>query len=68
MEGDHIKEIEAVSDDWWQGKDQHGSVGLFPGGLNFQSSEMLLSSSCFEMPLQQTMWRSWSELDNELFV
>jgi len=29
-EGDRITEIEAASDDWWQGKDQHGNVGLFP--------------------------------------
>lgn len=30
-EGDRITEIEAASDDWWQGKDQHGNTGLFPG-------------------------------------
>jgi hypothetical protein len=30
-EGDRIIEIEAVSDDWWSGRDRHGSVGLFPG-------------------------------------
>lgn len=30
-EGDRIVEIEAASEDWWQGKDQHGNVGLFPG-------------------------------------
>ena len=30
-EGDRITEIEAVSDDWWSGRDQHGNVGLFPG-------------------------------------
>jgi hypothetical protein len=30
VEGDRITEIEAASDDWWQGKDQHGNVGLFP--------------------------------------
>lgn len=30
-EGDRIVEIEAVSEDWWQGRDQHGNVGLFPG-------------------------------------
>ena len=30
-EGDRIVEIEAVSDEWWQGKDAHGNVGLFPG-------------------------------------
>ena len=33
-EGDRIVEIEAASDEWWQGKDQHGNVGLFPGELN----------------------------------
>jgi hypothetical protein len=31
-ENDRIIEIEAVSDDWWSGRDQHGNVGLFPGG------------------------------------
>ena len=30
-EGDKIIEIEAASEDWWQGKDAHGNVGLFPG-------------------------------------
>ena len=30
-EGDRIIEIEAASEDWWQGKDAHGNVGLFPG-------------------------------------
>ena len=30
-EGDRIVEIEAASDEWWQGKDKHGNVGLFPG-------------------------------------
>lgn len=29
-EGDRIIEIEAASDDWWQGKDRQGNVGLFP--------------------------------------
>lgn len=32
-EGECIVEIEAVSDDWWQGKMADGSVGLFPGML-----------------------------------
>lgn len=30
-EGDRITQIEAASDDWWQGTDLHGNVGLFPG-------------------------------------
>lgn len=30
-EGDRITDIEAASDEWWQGKDKHGNVGLFPG-------------------------------------
>ena len=30
-EGDRITEIEAASEDWWQGKDKEGNVGLFPG-------------------------------------
>jgi hypothetical protein len=31
QEGDRIEEIETVSDEWWQGKDPQGNVGLFPG-------------------------------------
>lgn len=31
LEGEHIVEIEAISDDWWQGKTADGRVGLFPG-------------------------------------
>ena len=30
-EGDRIVEIEAVSEDWWQGRDLDGNAGLFPG-------------------------------------
>ena len=30
-EGDRITEIEAASEDWWQGKDSDGNIGLFPG-------------------------------------
>ena len=30
-EGDRITEIEAASEDWWQGKDKDGNIGLFPG-------------------------------------
>ena len=33
VEGDLIVDIEAVSEDWWQGRDQHGNVGLFPGAF-----------------------------------
>jgi len=29
-EGDRITQIEAASDDWWQGKCRDGPVGLFP--------------------------------------
>ncbi|CDO74750.1 hypothetical protein BN946_scf184411.g7 [Trametes cinnabarina] len=29
-EGDRITHIEAVSEDWWQGTDKDGNVGLFP--------------------------------------
>jgi hypothetical protein len=32
-EGDKIVEIEAASEDWWQGKNSQGHVGLFPGKL-----------------------------------
>jgi len=31
QEGERIVEIEAVSDDWWEGKMANGRVGLFPG-------------------------------------
>jgi hypothetical protein len=37
-EGDRIAEIEAVSEDWWSGRDQHGNVGLFPGALFYCNS------------------------------
>jgi hypothetical protein len=30
-EGDKITEIEPASEDWWQGMNRHGDVGLFPG-------------------------------------
>ena len=30
-EGDKITEIEPASEDWWQGTNPHGNVGLFPG-------------------------------------
>jgi len=33
--GERIIEIEAASDDWWQGKTADGSVGLFPGTVLF---------------------------------
>ena len=33
--GDRITEIEPASEDWWQGKDKHGNVGLFPGEFFF---------------------------------
>ncbi|KAI0351297.1 SH3-domain-containing protein [Trametes cingulata] len=29
-EGDRITHIEAASEDWWQGTDKDGNVGLFP--------------------------------------
>ena len=35
-EGDKITEIEPASEDWWQGMNPQGNVGLFPG-----------KSSCF---------------------
>ena len=38
-EGDRITEIDAVSDDWWSGRDQHGNVGLFPGTTFYPFSE-----------------------------
>lgn len=30
-EGDKITEIEPASEDWWQGKNSKGEIGLFPG-------------------------------------
>ena len=30
-EGDKITEIEPASEDWWQGMNMHGNIGLFPG-------------------------------------
>ncbi len=30
-EGERITQIEAASEDWWQGTNQLGNVGLFPG-------------------------------------
>ena len=30
-EKDRIVEIEAISEDWWQGEKAEGLVGLFPG-------------------------------------
>ena len=36
-EGERIIQIEAPSEDWWQGTNQHGHVGLFPGAcLSFR--------------------------------
>ena len=34
-EGDKITEIEPASEDWWQGTNPQGSVGLFPGKSSF---------------------------------
>lgn len=34
-EGDKITEIEPASEDWWQGMNPHGNVGLFPGKSSF---------------------------------
>ena len=31
VEGDRITEIEPASENWWQGTNQHGEIGLFPG-------------------------------------
>jgi hypothetical protein len=45
-EGEKIVEIEAVSDDWWQGKTADGRMGLFPGTF--------FSSSCWVYSL--TFW------------
>jgi hypothetical protein len=30
-EGEKIIQIEPASEDWWEGKNAHGDVGLFPG-------------------------------------
>ena len=42
-EGDRITEIEAVSDDWWSGRDQDDNIGLFPGTS--------LSAGCGDMDM-----------------
>jgi hypothetical protein len=34
-EGELITEIEPASEDWWQGKNPRGEVGLFPGEEEF---------------------------------
>lgn len=34
-ENDIITEIEPASEDWWQGKNSRGEVGLFPGESSF---------------------------------
>ncbi len=34
-EGDIITEIEPASEDWWQGKNSVGEIGLFPGAHLF---------------------------------
>ena len=33
-EGERITQIEAASEDWWQGTNQLGHVGLFPGAYS----------------------------------
>jgi hypothetical protein len=43
VEGDTITEIEPASEDWWQGKNKHGAVGLFPGMVS-QYFEYVLTS------------------------
>lgn len=36
-EGEFITEIEPASEDWWQGKNPAGDLGLFPGGFQWHS-------------------------------
>ncbi|KAI1787010.1 hypothetical protein LXA43DRAFT_1085152 [Ganoderma leucocontextum] len=46
-EGERVSQIEAVSEDWWQGTNQLGNVGLFPGGwlgFNVQRTTFSVSS------------------------
>jgi hypothetical protein len=45
-EGERITEIEPASEDWWQGKNQDGQAGLFPGQFPwyFLQGKMLTSS------------------------
>ena len=43
-EGDRITHIEAVSDDWWQGTEPNGNVGLFPGTFSLPHSNQYESS------------------------
>ncbi|KAI1787009.1 SH3 domain-containing protein, partial [Ganoderma leucocontextum] len=32
-EGERVTQIEALSENWWQGTNQLGNVGLFPGAF-----------------------------------
>lgn len=40
-EGDIITEIEPASEDWWQGKNSHGEIGLFPGNHRFLTAKII---------------------------
>ena len=44
-EGDRITHIEAVSDDWWQGTEPNGNVGLFPGTFFLIVTNMSLANA-----------------------
>ena len=44
-EGDRITEIEAASEDWWQGKDKSGNIGLFPGENSFSPSSCIVGNN-----------------------
>lgn len=65
--GEPIVEIEAASDDWWQGKNVHGKVGLFPGASHgshwsyqLPYSPHLTSQLCRDTRVKLDV-HSWSE-------
>ena len=36
MEGQKITQIEMVSEEWWQGMNEMGEVGVFPGASKLE--------------------------------
>ena len=46
--GDRITEIEPASEDWWQGKDKHGNVGLFPCESFLSLAERIVDMDSFK--------------------
>jgi hypothetical protein len=44
--GDWIVQIEALSEEWWQGTDKDGNSGMFPGerALNFSRNVIVFDT------------------------